>query len=88
MRELDKLHIINYTHTQIQVSPNVADKMERLQTNVLPQTPPYLFQIVAGHVNVLHLNIGNMQGRMADIKDDDILKSTDIISINETHLSE
>ena len=57
--------------------------MERLQTNVLPQTPSHLFQIVAGHVNVLHLNIGNMQGRMADIKDDDILKFADVISINE-----
>ena len=31
--------------------------------------------------HVLHLNIRNMQGRMADIKDDDILKSTNVISI-------
>ena len=62
--------------------------MKRFQTNLLPQTPPHLFQIVTGHVNILHLNIGNMQARMHDIKADEILKFADIISINETHLSE
>ena len=62
--------------------------MERLQTNVLPQTPPHLFQIVTGHLNILYLNIGNMQERMDDIKEDELLKFADVISINETHLSE
>ena len=79
---------MNYSHTQIRVSPSVADEMKRFQTNLLPQTPPHLFQIVTGHVNILHLNIGNMQARMHDIKADEILKFADIISINETHLSE
>ena len=60
VRELDKLHIVNYTHTQIRVSPTVADEMKRFQTNLLPQTPPHVFQIVTGHVNILHLNTGNM----------------------------
>ena len=46
VRELDKLHIVNYTRTQIQRSPTVADEMKRLRTNLLPQTPPHLFQIV------------------------------------------
>ena len=31
VRELDKLHIVNYTRTQIQVSPTVANEMKRLQ---------------------------------------------------------
>ena len=88
VRELDKLHIVNYTRTQIWVSSNVADEMERPWTNVLAQIPQYLFEIVSGHVNILHLNIGNMQGGMDDIKQDEILKFANVISINETHLSE
>ena len=31
VRELDKLHIVNYTRTQIQVSATVANEMKRLQ---------------------------------------------------------
>ena len=88
VKKLVKLHIVNYTCTQIQISPNVAYQMERLWTNVLSQIPPHLFQIVIGHVNILHLNIGNMQRKMDNIREDEILKFADRISINETHLSQ
>ena len=87
VRELSKLHIVNYTQTQIKVSKNVGKEMERLHTNVLPQRPQHLFQQITGHINVLHINIANIKRKMADIQDDDIFKYAHVISINETHLS-
>ena len=88
VRELSKLHIVNYTRTQIKVSKNVGKEMERLRTNVLPQKPQHLFQQVTGHINVLHINIANIKIKMADIQDDDIFKYAHVISINETYLSQ
>ena len=37
-------------------------------------------------MKILHLNIGNLKRKIKDIKDDDIFKNSDIISLNETHL--
>ena len=88
VREVSKLHIVNYTRTQIKVSQNVGKEMERLCTNVLPEMPQHLFQQVTGHINVLHLNIANIQRKMADIQNDDIFKYVHVISINETHISQ
>ena len=88
VRDLSKLHIVNYTQTQIQVSKNVDKEMERLCPNVLPQMPQHLFQQVTGHINVLLINIANIKRKMADIQDDDIFKYAHVISINETHLSQ
>ena len=45
-----------------------------------------LFQDIPGGVKILHLNIGNLKRKMEDIKDDEILKNSHIISLNETHL--
>ena len=79
---------VNYTQTQIKVSKNVGKEMERLHTNVLPQRPQHLFQQIAGHINVLYINIANIKRKMANKQDDDIFKYTHVISINETHLSQ
>ena len=35
---------------------------------------------------IFHLNIDNFKRKIEDIKDDDIFKISDIISLNETHL--
>ena len=86
--EQSKLHIVNYTQTQIKISKNVGKEMERLHTNVLPQRPQHLFQQITEHINVLHINIANIKRKMADIQDDDIFKYAHLISINETHLSQ
>ena len=48
--------------------------------------PSNLFHDIPGGVKILHLNIGNLKRKMEDIKDDDIFKNSDIISLNETHL--
>ena len=37
VRQLEKLHIVNYNCTQIKVSPHIADEMKRLCTNCAPQ---------------------------------------------------
>ena len=33
VRQLEKLHIVNYTPKQIKVSPHVAEEMKRLHMN-------------------------------------------------------
>ena len=48
--------------------------------------PPYLCHDIPGGVKILHLNIGNLKRKMQDIKDDDNVKNSHIISLNETHL--
>ena len=48
--------------------------------------PSNLFNDVLGGVKLLNLNIGNLKRKMEDMKDDDILKNSDITSLNETHL--
>ena len=70
VKTLDKLHIINYTPSEIHVSEHVEKEMKRLRKNILPQLPPYLFQDIPGGVKILHLNIGNLKRKMEDIKDD------------------
>ena len=86
VKTLDTLHIINYIQSQIHVSEHVEKEMKRLRKNILPQMPSNLFQDIPGGVKILHLNIGNLKRKMEDIKDDDIVKSSHIISLNETHL--
>ena len=86
--ELCKLHIVNYTHTQILVSQNVAKEMARLRKNVLPTMPPLLFNAISTDISIIHLNIGGTHRKIPDIQHDDILKLSDIISLNETHLAE
>ena len=61
VKTLDKLHIINYTQSQIHVSEHVEKEMKRLRKNILPQMPSNLFQDIPGGVKILHLNIGNLK---------------------------
>ena len=86
IKTLETLHIINYTQSQIHVSEHVEKEMKRLRKNILPQMPSNLFHDIPGDVKVLHLYICNLKRKMEDIKDDDIFKNPDIISLNETHL--
>ena len=72
VKSLDKLHIINYTLSQIHVSEHVENEMKRLRKDILPQMPSDLFHDILGGVKILHLNIGNLKRKIEDIKDDDI----------------
>ena len=48
--------------------------------------PSYLFHDVLGCVKLLHMNIGNFNRKIEDMKNDHIFQDADIISLNETHL--
>ena len=85
-RTLEKLHIINYTQSEIHVSEHAEKEMKRLRKTILLQMPSNLFNDVPGDIKLLHLNIGNFKRKIEDKKDDDIFKNSDIISLNETHL--
>ena len=86
VKTLDKLHIINYTQSQIHVSEHVETEMKRLRKNILPQMPSNVFKDMPGGVKILHINIGNLKRKMEGVKDDDIVKNSHITSVNETHL--
>ena len=86
VRTLQKLHIINYTQRQICVSEHVEKEMKRLRKNILPQMPSYLFHDDPGDVKLLHINIGDFNRKIEDMKNDHMLQDADIISLNKTHL--
>ena len=58
--ELEKLHIIKYTHEQIKVSPSVAGEMDRLHKNLVPSIPPNLFDSVQNELKIDHINVRNV----------------------------
>ena len=60
VKKLEGLHIINYTRSQIKISPNVEEEMERLHRNPLPELSTNLFQSQPNHLKLLHINIGNI----------------------------
>ena len=86
VKTLEKLHIINYTQNQIHVSEHVEKEMKRLRKNILQQMPLNLFHDVLGGVKLLHINIGNFNRKMEDMKNDHMFQDADIISLNETYL--
>ena len=83
----EKLHIINYTHAKICISPNIELEMQRLRTNMLPEMPPCLFDVNPTALCLLHVNIGNTKTKLPDVAVDNTFKSADVVSFNETHLS-
>ena len=85
VKTLDKLHIINYTQSQIHVSEHVEKEMKMLRRNILPQMPSNIFHDIPGGVKLLHINIGHLKREIEDMKNDDIFQNSDIISLNETH---
>ena len=50
--------------------------------------PQCLFDFVQKEIYFLHLNIGNLKRRLKDIEMDTIMKSANIISLNEIHFGE
>ena len=48
--------------------------------------PSNIFQTIPGGLKLLHINIGNLKTKIADIKNDTIFQNADIIALNETHL--
>ena len=48
--------------------------------------PSNIFQTIPGGLKLLHINIGNLKTKIADIKNDTIFQNADIIALNETQL--
>ena len=48
--------------------------------------PSNLFHDVPGGVKLLHINMGNFNRKIEDMKNDDIFQNADIMSLNEPHL--
>ena len=48
--------------------------------------PSYLFHDVPQVVKLLHIDIGNLNSKIDDIKNDHMFQDANIISLNETHL--
>ena len=63
-------------------------EMERLCQNTLPPMPQCLFDFLQKEIYLLHYNIGNLKSRLKDIEIDTIMKSANIISLNETHFGQ
>ena len=68
------------------MSEHVEKEIQRLRKNIFLQIPPNLFHDVPGGVKLVHINIGNFNMKIEDMKNDDIFQNADIISLNETHL--
>ena len=68
------------------MSEHVEKEMKRLRKNILPQMPSNLFHDVPGGVKLLHINIGNFNRKIEDMKNDHMFQDADIISLNKTHL--
>ena len=68
------------------MSEHVEKEMKRLRKNILPQMPSYLFHDVLGGIKLLHINIGNFNRKIEDMKNDHIFQDAYIISLNEIHL--
>ena len=86
VRELSKLHIINYTRLQIRVSPHVETEMERLQSNALQYIPDNILKGNSATIKLVHINICNIMLKLPDIRCEKLLSYTNVISFNETHL--
>ena len=87
VRQRDKLHLVNYAHSQIHVSQHVEKEMAHLWQHTLPKLPSCLFEEMPTEVKLVHLNVCNLKKQIEDIKVDDIMKRANILSLNETHLS-
>ena len=48
--------------------------------------PSNIFQTIPRGLKLLHINIGNLKTKTADIKNDTIFQNADIIALNETLL--
>ena len=54
------------------MSEHVEKEMKRLRKNILPQMLSYLFHDVPQGVKLLHINIGNLNSKIDDIKNDHV----------------
>ena len=86
VKELNKLHIINYTCEQIHVSQNVAPEMDRIRRKPVLRLPEINVHAYTSCVSILHINVGGLQAKKEDVMQEHLFHRVDVISLNETHL--
>ena len=55
VHDVSKLHVINYTHSQIHVCEYVPKEMERLRKNRIPEMPLSLFDLHTDSLKLVHV---------------------------------
>ena len=88
VRELCKLHIVNYSREQIGVAEHAEEEMHRMCQDTLVCAFDNIFTLGKSDINILHLNVCNLKRKIVDIACDNLFQMANIVSINETHLSE
>ena len=75
--------------TQIKVSADVANEMERLRQNKLPHIQePFIRRIDHNsYFSIAHLNVHNLNAKKEDVACDQDIQKADVICLSETHLS-
>ena len=74
VRELNKLHIINYTCEQIRVSEHVAAEMNRLRGKPVPSIPEIHVPVNPSCVSILHINVGGLKAKIKDVRQEHLFK--------------
>ena len=88
VRSLEKLHIINYTRSQIRVSLSAESEMERLRESALVYHRPHIPSREVADLTLLHVNICALLSKLPYIVQDDMYKLVDVVSLNETRLTD
>ena len=86
VRTLDKLHIINYTRSQIRLSSSAEGEMVRLRRNSLMYNAPSIPSADDTAIALVHINICSVLQKLPFLSVEKVIQSADIISMNETHL--
>ena len=61
VRELCKLHIVNYSREQIRVAEHAEEEMHRLCQDTLVCAFDNIFTLGISDINILHLNVCNLK---------------------------
>ena len=88
VHSLATLHIINYTGSQIHVSPSTEGEMTRLHADSLVFDIPEMPCLSPHDFSLLHINMSTLLSKMHYISHDDLFEEAAVISLNETHLTD
>ena len=87
VKTLEGLQILNYKRTAFRIDMRVEQEMVRLQSKMISfKWPMILTPPATQWIKIIHLNIRGYLHHINDLKQDNIICSSDIICLTETHL--
>ena len=87
VKTLEGLQILNYKRTAFRIDMRVEQEMVRLQSKMISFKWPMILTLPATQwIKIIHLNIRGYLHHINDLKQDNIICSSDIICLTETHL--